>query len=555
MRVGHIRLGASARFRRTTGYPTLAVLLALIPAVAAPAPGDTELISVRYADGLANGGSYVGSKQGVSADGRYVVLRAHVEGLVPVAGLAAQQVYVRDRVTATTTRVSIGSDGTSANAHSDDAAISANGRYVAFASEAWNLVPGDTNNQSDVFVHDRETGVTELVSVGLGGAPANNWASGPSISADGRFVAFHSEATNLAPGDTNRWVDVYVRDRLLSTTEHVSVATNGAQANHSCWSPSISADGRYVAFGSWASSLAPDPSTVRGKNVYVRDRATGTTELIAVRSTKSFVFQPAPSLSADGRYVAFDSDAADLVPGDTNGVSDVFVYDRSTASTRRVSIAHSGAEALGPSIEPDISADGRYISFDSSASNLVVDDSNGETEVFVRDLVASTTQRVSITSSGAEASYGGSSWSSLSEDGSLVVFTSNGALSPADTNEANDVYAHERIDVAPAGSQFTLKPAAIDFGGVLVGSTGTKPLWLQNKGTRELRLKSISVRGIDRAMFRRWTTCRDVVAVGAGCRIVVSFTPTDIGQRTARVRVETAESEVRIRHVAGTGVL
>ena len=534
---------------------TLVLALTLIPAQALSAPGDTELISMRYTDGLANGGSYVGSKQGVSGDGRYVVFWAHIDGLVPIVGLAPQQVYVRDRLAGTTTRVSVGSDGTSANGNSDDAAISVDGRYVTFASEGSNLVPGDTNGQRDVFIHDRSAGVTEIVSVGPGGAPANSWSGGPSLSADGRFVAFHSEATNLATGDTNPWVDVYVRDRLLGTTERISVGTNGAQANGYCWSPSISGDGRYVAFGSWASSLAADPGVVRGNNVYVRDRATGTTELVPVRSTSTSGFQPQPSLSADSRYVAFASDAADLVPGDTNGVSDIFIYDRNTAATRRVSIANNGAEARGASTEPDISANGRYVSFDSGAPNLVFGDTNGNFDVFLRDLVAATTQRVSVTSTGAQASYGGSGWNSLSEDGALAVFTANGSLSPSDINRANDVYAHERIDLAPAESQFTLKPLLIDFGSVMIGTSSTKALWLQNRGLRELRLQAISLRGTDKGMFRRSTTCRDVVAVGAGCRIVVSFAPTDVGQRTARVRVETAESEVKVRDLIGVGAM
>src|SRR5438093_763515 len=184
----------------------------------------------------------------------------------------------------TTVRVSVASDGTEGNDVSLGSALSADGRFVAFDSAATDLVAGDTNGVSDVFVHDRQTGTTERVSVASDGAQGNNASSYPALSADGRFVAFDSDATNLVAGDTNGTTDVFVHDRQTGTTERVSVASGGGTQGNG-------KSGGFFAF---------------------------------------------PALSADGRFVAFQSDATNLVAGDTNGTTDVFVHDRPTATTERV---------------------------------------------------------------------------------------------------------------------------------------------------------------------------------------------------------------------------
>ena len=154
-----------------------------------------------------------------------------------------------------TTRVSVASDGTQSNNSSYNPSISANGRYVAFESEATNLVRGDTNNFRDIFVHDRQTGQTTRVSVASDGTQANGHSYDPSISADGRYVAFASLANNLVSGDTNDQQDIFVHDRQTGQTTRVSVASDGTQASGHSFNPSISADGRYVAFVSSASNL------------------------------------------------------------------------------------------------------------------------------------------------------------------------------------------------------------------------------------------------------------------------------------------------------------
>jgi Tol biopolymer transport system component len=184
----------------------------------------------------------------VSADGRYVAFHSEATNLVAGDTNGSEDVFVRDRVTGTTERVSIATGGAEGNGHSSAESISADGRFVAFESQASNLVSGDTNGQADIFVRDRQTGTTERVSRATSGAQGNSLSGGPAISADGRFVAFLSFSTNLVPGDTNGHYDIFVRDRLNGTTERVSVATGGTQADGDSYSPAISADGRYVAF-------------------------------------------------------------------------------------------------------------------------------------------------------------------------------------------------------------------------------------------------------------------------------------------------------------------
>ena len=212
--------------------------------------------------------------------------------------------------------------------------ISADGRFVAFAAWARNLAPGDTNGFGDVFVHDRGTGTTERLSADRTGTEANDTIHQPAISGDGHVVAFVSAATNLVPGDTNGQADVFVHDRPSGTTERVSVNSDGAEGDGSSERPTLSADGRYVAFSSSATNLVPGDTNGQS-DVFVHDRQTRLTERVSVDSagTEGNGDSRGASLSADGRFVAFASDANNLVPWDTNSVTDVFVRDRNSASS------------------------------------------------------------------------------------------------------------------------------------------------------------------------------------------------------------------------------
>ena len=359
------------------------------------------------------------------------------------------------------TRISIANDGAQSNGHSSWPSLSADGRFVAFHSEATNLVPGDTNGYGDVFVHDRQTGVTTRVSVASDGSQSNGFSWWPSLSADGRFVAFHSEATNLVPGDTNGYGDVFVHDRQTGVTTRVSVASDGTQGNSSSWLSSISANGRFVAFLSWASNLVPD-DTNGYCDVFVHDRQTGTTTRVSVASdgTQGNGSSQACTISSDGRFVAFYSAASNLVRDDTNGFIDIFVHDRQTGGTSRVSVASDGTQSNGDSYAPSISADGRFVTFESEAFNLVPGDTNGCRDVFVHDRQTGVTTRVSVTSNGTQ-STGASGTASLSADGRFVAFRSWASnLVPGDTNAYSDIFVHDRetgvttrVSVASDGTQ------------------------------------------------------------------------------------------------------
>lgn len=282
--------------------------------------------------------------------------------------------------------VSVASDGTQGNLGSFMPAISADGRYVAFESAASNLVEGDTNEAHDAFVHDRETGETTRVSITSNGMQGNNSAYGPTISADGRYVAFYSVASNLVSGDTNLVYDAFVHDREMGETTRVSIASDGTQANMATFVPTISADGRYVAFGSYASNLV-NGDTNGYEDIFVHDRETGQTTRVSVASEgeQGNGDSHKPSISEDGRYVAFESIASNLVDGDTHGHPAIFVHDRETGQTTLVSAASDGTPGNGYSYSPAISADGHFVAFWSAASNLVNGDTNGSDDIFVHD--------------------------------------------------------------------------------------------------------------------------------------------------------------------------
>ena len=367
----------------------LAGALILVARPAGAFPGSTERVSVDGAGRESVGPSFAGpfeSPPSISADGRFVAFAAWARNLAPGDTNGFGDVFVHDRGTGVTERLSVDGAGTEANDTIHQPAISADGRFVAFVSAATNLVPGDTNGQSDVFVHDRQTRTTERVSVASAGIEGHGWSDRPAISANGRFVAFVSAAPDLVPGDTNGRSDVFVHDRQTRRTERVSVDSAGTQADGDSASPALSADGRFVAFSSSATNLVPGDTNGQA-DVFVHDRQVRTTERVSVDSAghESDGWSDRPSISAGGRFVAFCTFATNLVAGDTNGQWDEFVHDRRTGATERVSVDNAGTEANASSHGPSISAGGRFVVFASDATNLVPGDTNGVRDVFVRD--------------------------------------------------------------------------------------------------------------------------------------------------------------------------
>lgn len=368
----------------------------------------------------------------LSADGRYVAFESLADNIATGDTNGTYDVFVCDTVTGATERVSISTTGQEGDDWSIDPAISSDGRYVAFMSLADNLVPGDVNGVTDIFVRDRLTSTTELVSLSSSGVPGDAVSTGPDITADGRFVAFASWASTLVASDTNGHCDVFVRDRLNGTAERVNLSVTGAQADSDSWSPAISDDGRCVAFISWAKNLYPGVASGR-LNVYLRDRAAHTTEIISVSAggtpTSRDCIQP--DISADGSIVTFHTAASILVPGDTNSAYDVYARDRAAGTTERISKRTGGQGASNASV----SADGRTVAFHSRASGLVQDDTNGLHDIFVYDRAYATTQRVTLRSDGG-------SWrAALSADGRSVAFVSAATgIGPADSNAVDDVF-------------------------------------------------------------------------------------------------------------------
>jgi Tol biopolymer transport system component len=324
----------------------------------------------------------------------------------------------------TTTRVSVKSNEAQVWGTSSQSEMSLDGRFTAFVSSAQNLVPGDTNGELDVFVRDRVAGTTGRVSVATGGGQGNGRSDLPSISRDGRYVAFFSEATNLVTGDTNGRSDVFVRDLVGGSTRRVSVATGGGQANGDSVFPSISDNGQQVAFGSAASNLVNGDGNGL-HDIFVRDLTAGTTRRLSVSSSGAGGNGPSlfPAISGNGNVVAFVSDATNLAPGDTKGSRDVFVRVRSANLTQVVSTGAGGEPADSLSAEPAVSREGRYVAFESAASNLVAGDTNGFQDVFVRDRTAGTTQLVSAWPSGTPTNRL-STAPDISENGQIVVFNS-----------------------------------------------------------------------------------------------------------------------------------
>lgn len=309
---------------------------------------------------------------------------------------------------------------------------------MAFGSSSSNFAPGDNNQDLDIFVHDRVLATTTWISTDPTGIRSDGWA--PSISADGQFVAFQTWA-RFAPSDRTA-VDIYVQDRLTGSLTHVSVDSSGAGGNDESTYPSISGDGRFVAFESLATNLVGD-DTYFFRDVFVHDIQTGATVRASVDSggLQAEGESGGASMSADGRFVAFWSDADNLVPGDTGG-TDIFVRDLQGGTISRVSVDSSGAEANAYSLGPSISRDGRFVAFESWASNLVPGDTAGHYDIFVHDRRTGTTTRASVDSSGGEANEG-SAYCAISGDGRFVVFLSGASnLAPGDTNGKNDTFVH-----------------------------------------------------------------------------------------------------------------
>ena len=401
--------------------------------------GDIDRVSVSSVGIQADGNS---EEPAISSDGSIIAFISEATNLVPGDTNDAQDIFVNDLNTGMTERVSVDSAGIQGDDDAFTLSLSENGSFVAFGSYATNLVGGDTNDAIDVFVYDRDTDTTERVSVSSASVQADDESFSPAISSAGRFVAFRSDATNLVANDTNNSSDIFVRDRTLGTTERISVASDATQANGDSILPAISSDGRFVAFSSEASNLvAGDTNNLA--DIFLHDRQDDTTVRIvapAEFNTGSGIVIVAPNISPDGGFVGFRSNADDLVLGDTNISFDTFLIGRLTLIAERASVSSSEVEGDSDSSRPSISSDNRYVTYSSNATNLVSNDTNGFEDVFVRDRNTGRTRRVSLSFDGLEGDNRSFS-AVISGDGQSIAFTSQAEnLVANDTNGLFDIF-------------------------------------------------------------------------------------------------------------------
>ncbi len=442
--------------------PRRIAALALVPLVVATdgwaQPYPVERVNV--ADDLSEATDDSGNAA-ISPEGQFVGFTSFAGNLVPDDTNGTNDVFLRDRATATVERISVASDGTEGNGDSGGSSgggylvtklgVSADGAFVAFPSDASNLVAGDTNDSQDIFVRDRAAGETTRISVANNGEQvAGGHGQQVSISDNGQFVSYDSISAFLVDSDGNGQRDVFVHDRGTGTNTLVSVATSGAQGDAMSRYADLSADGQIVAFQSFAGNLVADDTNGVG-DIFVRDLAAGTTKRVSVASdgSQSDDISEAAAISADGRYVAFFSQATNLVAGDTNMVQDVFVHDRQTGVTERVNVSDGGGQANDASNssgdEIGISGDGQYVIFPSLATNLVPGDINGTADVFVYDRAAAQISRVSVSEDGIGGD-GPSEEPVISDDGQVVAFDSRAAnLVPDDGGWFRDVFAIELV--------------------------------------------------------------------------------------------------------------
>ena len=381
-----------------------------------------------------------------SADGQVVVYMSHADNLIEGDTNNQPDVFLYDRNTNVTERISISSSGVQADRDSGKPDVSHDGRIVVFESQAHNLIDsinlGFSNN---IFLHDRNTGTTELVSRTRFGLEADGRSNAPSISGNGRFVAFESRATDLVSFDTNNLKDIFVYDRQTQVIERVSVSTAGAQADNESQFPKISQDGRYVVFRSRSSNLV-NGTAVGPVGLYIHDRSTGITDVAVTDLTGSSADFYQFDLSADGRYIAFRSQSTNLIPEDTDIFTDILVYDHVTKDISLASVSSTGEKGnstIGSGF-PAISGDGRYVTFSSGASNLVDQVVGGiNTQVFVHDRHTGKTALVSVTQTGV-ISNSATNEKHITPDGRFITIrTDSRNLVEGDTNRNSDIFVKD----------------------------------------------------------------------------------------------------------------
>ncbi|MBI5364344.1 MAG: hypothetical protein HZA53_14285 [Planctomycetes bacterium] len=432
---------------RLTAVPLGLVLLTLSSMERSAAQGRTSIASITPT-GVAGNGVCWGAS--ISSDGRSVAFTSEASDLVTGPGGAGANLFLRDMLTGSVRQLDVSTTGGAPDGTAQGVGISADGLHVAFGSTAFNLVPNDNNGHApDTFLCDVQSGAIVRTSVGSNGSGGFGSSYVGGISGDGRFVAFTSTVSSFAAADTNGREDAFVRDVVLGTTELVSVAAGGTSGNSYSLASSISTDGRFVAFESGATDLVPNDTNAIN-DVFVRDRLLGTTVRVSVGplGVQGIGGSAGGWLSADGSRAGFFSFATNLVTGGTFG-QHVFVHELATGITTLVDVNSQGLQGNAPGGTCSLSSDGRIIAFMSQSTDLVANDTNGWGDAFVRDMNSGTTTRVSTATTGAQGNADVLDVV-LSSDGRSIAFrTGASTLFGGDSNGAYDVFVHDRFAVGP----------------------------------------------------------------------------------------------------------
>lgn len=420
------------------------ILLVLILSSAAASAADTTLISRKSQKKQSNG---ISGEPATSQTGQFVAYRSSATNLdSDRCDRGVNQIYVSERSTGTIRCVSVNSNGKQGDQDSFAPSISADGGFIAFTSKATNLAGNECDNGfNQIYVHDRTTGTTKCVSVNSNGHEANQDSDASSISADGRWIAFDSAATNLS-GNTcdNGFNHIFVHDRSSNKISCVSVRSNGDEGNGDSFDASISADGRFVVFHSAATNLS-NRCDNGNLHVYRHNLETGETICVSVNNDgqQSNGNSALARVSEDGRFVAFQSNPTNVSSRCSNGFTHIYVRDTVEQRTTCASVDTNGNQGNNDSGQASTSSDGRFVAFSSAASNL----SNkhcrsGNVQVFVRDRANETTRCASVGPKKVE----GNSQSinpAIAANGTLVAFESDASnLVKQDTNNLRDVFGH-----------------------------------------------------------------------------------------------------------------
>jgi len=502
--------------RQACGTCLVALVVIGASAAAFAAPGDNHLVSLSPATGLASGDQDAVS---MSADGRFVLFSGTAATMVAGDTNGAHDAFVHDRLSGVTELVSVSTEGTVGDGHSNQQDITADGRYVVFASDATNLVHGgSTGNQ--IFVRDRLTGLTEKAFFGNDPRADHTWQG--SISDDGRFVSLQTDH------------DVFLIDRVGRTIRWVGEG----------YQPQISANGQFVVFGA-----------LETRAIVIWNRLDGTLREITTVVHDQNPFEVEISVSPDGRWVSYSSEYRETAD-DTNSewTRDIFLWDALDGTTRLVTTSAEGIQADGSSYHTAVSPDGRYVAFNSCATTLIPDGRTqpADTDVFVKDMQTGAVERVT----GGTQGFDYSAQPALSSDALVLAFLTTERLVDGDRNDSPDIYVHETgrstVYPDPVTYRFNLRPTSLSFGEVALGSSSKKGFTLVNTGAVPLPITAVEIVGRNRTAYTLRSFCGAVVTAGSRCWIAVTFRPTVTGLATASLHVQAGGID-RYRALSGAG--